>query len=260
MNAVFSTWGMKHFGQMYAKLLGWQYCEDMPVGDVDTVYIIGMYDSPDYDWTLENTKRAKRRVIHWCGSDAMALTRPEMLPEAIHLADSTMVQDQLRKHGIDAALVPAPTVLHPEVTPLPETPTVSVYFGSVPENYGASYVRYLMDCLPDVRWATYQFGQYDEEQMHELFKQTTVALRLTSHDGSAAGTREFLEAGRYVVTFRDIPHAKRVSPEDPVGLLRAVRAALGKKEPNKEAAEFYAWHNSAERFLQQFESSTKGVE
>jgi hypothetical protein len=250
---------MERFGLMYKDVLGWPYFMDRPVGDVDTVYIIGMYDAPDYDWTLENTKRAKRRVIHWCGSDAMSLTRPEMLPEAIHLADSQMVRDILLvKHGIDAKVVQAPTALHPPMTPLPKEPTISVYFGGIAENYGASYVRYLMDCLPEVRWATYQYGQFDDAQMLGLIANSTMTLRLTSHDGSASGTREYLEAGRRVVSFQPIPFAKQVSQEDPVGLLAAVRSALKHTEPHAEAHEFYKEFNSAERFIREFKGATNG--
>ena len=244
---------MSRFSVTDAKLLDWPCYMDCPIGDTDTVYIVGMYDAPFYDWTLENTKRAKSRIIKWCGSDAMALTRPDLLPEATHICDSEFIRRRLLTQGIDAQVIQAATPLHPEMTPLPDTPMVSVYFGGNPENYGASYVRFLQDALPDVRFHVYRYGQYDDDGMLALIDATTVALRLTSHDGSAAGTREFLEAGRYVVTTQEMPHAKQVSLADPNGVIAAIRKALKSTAPNVAAHEFYREHNSAERWLREFQ-------
>lgn len=250
---------MSRFARTDAKLLGWPCFLDTPLGDVDTCYIVGMYDPSDYDWTLANTARARRRIIKWCGSDAMMLTRPDLLPEATHICDSEMVRGVLLKKGIDARVVECATPLHPKVTPLPEQPTVSVYFGGIPENYGATFVRFLMDAVPDARWHTYTTGQYTDAQMLEVIDGTTVTLRLTSHDGSAAGTREYLEAGRYAITAHKMPHAKQVSLEDPASVVRALKAALAAKEPNEVAVAYYRKHNSAERFLAEFEEVLHGT-
>lgn len=258
MNAVYSVAGMSRWSKTDGEILGWPVYTEAPVGDVDTCYIVGMYDAEYYDQTLANTQRARRRIIKWCGSDAMMLARPELLPEATHICDSTFLRRRLLQSGVDARVVQAATPLHPEVTPLPAEPVVGVYFGSVPENYGAGIVRFLIESMPDVKFHTYHYGQYTDEQMLDVIRATSVVLRLTSHDGSAAGTREYLEAGRWCVTTQEMPHTKQVTKTDPVGILRAVRSALKQTEPNMQAAEFYKYQNSAERFLSEFEEVCNG--
>lgn len=258
MDCVWSVRDMGLFAGNYARVLGWPHFAETPLPDCDTAYMVGMYDAPTYDFSLDSTKRARRRIIHWCGSDAFMLARPEMLPEATHIADSQRVYDELLNRGVKSVVIESPTVLHPEVTPLPDKPVIAVYLGSVPENYGATYVRFLQDVFPDVAWAVYQAGQYSTEEMHELFAASSIVLRLTSHDGSAVGVREFMEAGRHAITTHAMPYAKQVSLKDPVGVVAAIRAALKKSEPNYEAAAYYAAHNSDARFLEQFEEVRNG--
>lgn len=255
MNIVWCLGAMAHFGSLLSRTLGWQLFVECPVpSDTDTVLIIGMYDAPDYDFTLENTKRAKRRVIYFCGSDVTALTRPEMLPEATYLCETEGIQRELLEKGVDAQVLMFPTRIHPKVTPLPAEPTISFYAGSDPNKYGAAVLRYIMDCIPEARFHIYHLGQHDEEQMQQVVQLSRVHVRFPRHDGASASVREHLEAGRRVVATTDLPHVKRVSLNDPVGIVRAVRAALKATEPDLKAAGYYAVHNEDERFVREFQA------
>lgn len=248
MNAVWGVAGMSHFVRAWGNALGWVPMVEAFTGDVDTCLIVGMYDIPYYDFTLENTKRAKQRVIMWCGTDVQMLTHPEFLPEAVHVCETERLRVELMEHGIEATVVTSPSVIHAEVTPLPEKPAIAVYYGSNPEKYGSGYIRMLSEAFPDTPIITCSAGQYGPKEMQELIGASTVIVRLIDHDGSAVSLREFMEAGRYAVSTTDLPHVKVVSKQDPAGIIRAVRAALAKTEPDWEAAAYYHAFNAPERF------------
>lgn len=248
MNAVYSSAAMRTFGERVSKALGWSLYVDMPVGDVETVYIVGLYDPPYYGNTLEHTKRAERRVFHWCGSDVALLTHPELLPDATHLCEWHNLKDELFEKGVDAEVCAFPTTIDVEVTPFPDEPTVGVYLGSHGGKYGQSTVQAVMDAMPGVRFLVYGFGTFRPEDMNEVISNTNVYLRLTRHDGSCNSAREYMEAGRRAVVTADLPFAKRVRHDDLAGIVSALRSALKKPEPDLEAAEYYKAFNSVERY------------
>lgn len=250
---VYSLPGMAFFGEHIAKTLDApHYCGCM-IPDCETVYIIGLYDPPNYDYTWEQTKRAKRRVIHWCGTDVQLLRDDAAMPEATHLCESDNLRRELLAKGIIAEVITFPTHIHPPVTPLPAEPTIAIYVGSDPRKYGADVAQAAIDAIhpdfPSLRVAVYRHGQYDQEQMLDLISQSSVYLRLPKHDGSANSAREFMEAGREVVCTADLPHARVVSRSDFPGLVRALRNALRVTEPDGDVAAYYKEFNSAERYL-----------
>jgi hypothetical protein len=240
--------GMAHFGRLVASVLEWDLLIDTPVPDCDTVFIVGLYDPPHYSHTLDMTKRAKRRVIQFCGSDVLFLSKPAMLPDATFTCDGDALKDELWSKGIDATVCTLPTTVHPTVTPYPEKPCVAVYFGGNATRYGSQQVAALQDVFPDVEWLTYPFGEYTAEQMPDVIARATVYLRLTEHDGGAVSSREYLEAGRRVICTADTPYATRVRHDDLTGIIIALRRALRETEPDYEAAAYYHAFNSAERF------------
>lgn len=249
MDAVWCTKGMEHFGRVVADALGWQLFVDAPVMGADTVYVVGMYDPPNYAFTLDSTKGAKRRIIHWCGSDVYALVRPDMLPEATHIAETPWLRDELVKRGVTAQVVTFPTHISPEVTPIPDDGPVAVYLGSNPAKYGEAMVRALRDMLPDVPFHTYMYGTYPAEAMPRLISESKVCLRLVYPDGSANSAREFMAAGRQAITTVPLDYATVVDPHDLPAIASAVRRAMRVTEPDYEAASYYHEFNSVERYV-----------
>lgn len=248
-NVVWCVQGMSYFGKLIADVLGWPLYIDTPILDADTVYIIGLYDPPNYHHTLDMTKGAKRRIIHWCGSDVYSLVQPDFLPEATHLCESDGLRQALFHKGIEATVCPFPTTIMPEVTPFPDDDIVNVYLGSSPAKYGEGTVRALAEAMPDVRFQTYAYGTYNAEQMHMVIAKCKVYLRLVYPDGSANSAREHMAAGRRAITATDVEYAKRVAPDDLPALISALRVALRHTEPDYEAAAFYHDFNSRARYM-----------
>jgi hypothetical protein len=236
------------FGERVATLLNARLYVDAPVGDVDNVFIVGMYDPPRYAHTIKDTARAKHRHIHWCGTDVLLLTNPELLPEATHTCDGDALREELFALGIDATVVWTPTAQRFEVRPLPPEKRVGVYIGSDARKYGASALRAVQEVMDDHEFVVYGHGQVAD--MEGLMGECRAYLRLTRHDGGACSAREYMEAGRRAVITTDLPHAKRVRPDDLVQIVRAVRQATSYDEPDWDAAAFYSAANSDEAFIE----------
>ncbi len=251
---VWSLSAMEHFARLSADALGWQLILDGPVPDCDVVYIMGMYDPPFYATTLANTKRAKKRIIQWCGTDSKVMNK-DLLPEALHLASNDMYRDIVRSEGFECETLMMPTANHYEVTPLPETPTIAAYFGNNAESYGAAYIRMLSDAFPDAGLHTYFFNEYDTEEMQVIMASTTVQVQL-GNDGGGHSLREAMEAGRYAVTTLPLKHASVVHHEDIPRIVREVGRALRQTEPNHEAAAYWKDRNTTEAFVRGFHELT----
>lgn len=249
---------MRFFGQLAADTLGWELMVGGPVGDCDTCYIVGMYDIPYYQHTLQMTHRAKRRIIHWCGSDVLHLMNASILPEALHVADSQRLVDELRSKGVEATELMWPTRHHFEVTPLPEKPRIACYLGSDPIKYGADMFAALEQAMPEYEFVAYSFGSHDAEQMAKLVDETSVYVRLTQHDGSAASAREFMEAGRRAITTNGIDYAVQVNPWDLTGIIAAVRKCASESEPDYDAAAYWSAQNADARYKGEFDGITRG--
>ena len=247
-NVVWCLPAMSYFGTLAKRVLGWELVVGGPVGDCDTCYIVGMYDPPTYDYTLRMTHRAKRRVIHWCGTDVQMLDDPTLFPEAEHLADHQGLVDELLAKGVEAREVMWPTNHHFEVTPLPEKPRIACYLGTDPIKYGGDIFAAIEEAMPEYDFIAYQFGEYDAEGMKRLVDESSIYIRLTAHDGSAASAREFMEAGRRAITTNGIPYAVKVNRHDLTGIIAAIRKAAKQTEPDYDAAAFWHAQNSDERY------------
>jgi hypothetical protein len=256
MNVVWCLEGMTYFGRLLSEALNWPLVIGSSCGTCDTVVIVGLYDAPDYTFTLQCTARAKRRIIYFCGSDVEMLTAPENLPDALFLCEAEWIQRELVTRGVTSEVCQFPTSIHLAPTDFPEKPAVAFYKGNNALKYGEHYVQILQAAMPDVDFWVYGIDQFPPEQMQDLADRTRVYLRLTEHDGAAASAREFMEAGRRAIITADLPYAKVVSRADPIGIIKAVRDGVNESRPDWEAAAWYREMNRRERFLDDFERVT----
>ena len=245
-DAVYCHKSMVHFGLRISEVLGAQLYVECPVGDVDSVFVVGMYDPPFYAKTLAHIERAKSKHIHWCGTDVLLLSHPEMLPYATHSCSGGLLKQELYDKGIEAVDIWTPTTSRFEARPLPPEKRVGVYLGSDPRKYGVSALQAVMEAMPDHEFLVYQFGQF--EDMQPVMDACRAYLRLSRHDGDCASAREYMEAGRRAVITSDLPYGKQVRPDDLAQIVTALRKATSYDEPDWEAAAFYREANSPEAF------------
>ncbi len=243
---------MAHFGKAASEALGWPLYVDAPVGECDNVLIMGMYDAPNYSRTLAATARAKHRIIQWCGTDTL-LVDPLYLPEATHLSSAPVYSRRLfDRTGIEADVVLLPnSAFFAEPLPMPEIPTVGCYLGSHAGKYGGEWLQALSEALPDVRFLTWQYGQYAPEQLPDLYAQITVQVQpgLTS---AGCTMREMMEAGRHCISNGLDYHGLLQFHELDFGrFVGNVVKELRRKEPDAELAAYWREANDVTRYVEQ---------
>ena len=169
--------------------------------------------------------RNRPTVIHWVGTDALIATEElargnvarQVVTKPTHWVDGRWLSDELAPLGIHAEYVPLPIpVPHGEPPPLPADFRVLLY---LPED---AFDREVFDVetilrlpleFPDIAftirpssaaslpsplpanvdapgWAT---------NIEDLYANTTVVVRLTTHDGVSFMAVEALSRGRYVI-------------------------------------------------------------
>jgi hypothetical protein len=256
--AVWSLPGQALFARSFARALGCEAYAGDQIPACEVVHIVGMYDCPTFATTLRATAGAGIRVCHWLGPDAANRIWPQCLPAAIHVASTSAVAELLRVQGVTAEVVAPPVLVHAASMPFPPGPPVlAVYGGADPNTYGMSMVRALFECLPGVKFMSYVKGQFAEELMPQAIQYARAYLRLRQVEDAGVLAREYLAAGRRVVTSQKMQFASRVSPADLPGVVSAVRRALSLPMPDAQAAAYWSQINRDERFVRDIEGTLR---
>jgi glycosyltransferase involved in cell wall biosynthesis len=201
----------------------------------------------------------KPLIRHWIGTDAYNIStgnswehrfRVSLLKRyvALHLADSPEVSSLLEKVGIHSEVVRLlPAELLGEVLPLPEKFTVLGYWQDKDiEKYGGHQILHLAKEFPDIRFlivgatgenvevpANVTFLGFQRD-MTEVFRQTSVFVRLPSHDSISALALEMLSRGRYVIYTHPLPGSIYV--DSYAAARKALQELQRRREPNTAAA------------------------
>ena len=191
----------------------------------DIVYLIGSRIDRKSPQDRLLRLRRKPTVIHWVGTDVQIAIDEHrkhnvslrVAERPLHWCDAPWLVDELRTVGVISEYVPLPIPIHvPPAPPLPETFRVLLYypvddydrevfdgetllrlpaeFPEVPFTLIPSPAETLPGPLPpnlETRaWV---------DDMDQLYRETTVVVRLTSHDGQSFIAAEALSRGRYVI-------------------------------------------------------------
>ncbi len=180
----------------------------------------------------------KPRVIHWVGSDITALYNDRRLrrfcqqPHVHNLAEVDWTIDELRRLGIDATLAPLPPRLpasRPE--PLPDRFTILLYLPRTRGDfYGRrEYERLIRTFSPrNVRFVVVGGGDFYAPpqadvvrlgwcaSLGDIYRNATVLIRFTKHDGLSLMTLEALTHGRHVLWSQDFPFTTQVRSYDDI--------------------------------------------
>ncbi|HEX8806699.1 MAG TPA: glycosyltransferase [Candidatus Aquilonibacter sp.] len=218
---------------------------------------------------------SKPRVIHWVGSDILALRNSPGLRRScrnrhvLNLAEAQWTIDELRVLGIEALLAPLPPRLTPaNIAPLPNDFTILFY---IPKTRGEFYgrreyerlirtfancnVRFFVvgggECYAPPGTNITRFGW--QTSLENIYEQTTVLVRFTEHDGLSLMTLEALAHGRHVLWTQSFPFVTRV--QDYAQLEAALRALLASHERGElrvqhEAAGYIEHTYSPERCIE----------
>jgi hypothetical protein len=250
---VWSLAGQSGFAAAFGRALGCRVYTSGEIPPCDVVHVVGMFDCPTFATTLHCTRAARRRVYHWTGPDAANRFWRERIPEGLHVCPSEQVRVVLARNQIDAAIVAPPVRVHAPVTRFTGSPVVAVYGGMNPSQYGMGMAQALYECLPGVTFLSYAKDQFSEGLMPEVIARSNVYVRLRRVSDGHVSSREYLAAGRRVVSTEELEYVTHVERDDLPGVLAAVKAALGQTEPHTEAAGYWTARNCDERFAEELE-------
>ncbi len=252
----------------------------LPVIQSDVCYFIGVKYLNTHLLTLCRLLH-KPVVMHWVGTDVTSAIEvfnknghlPRYIVEdCIHWAEVNWIAKELSSIQINAEIVPLPVMLSvAPVSPLPQTFTILAYLPDTrPTFYGAHHILRLAKEMPDIRVMCVGFKKSpfhftDEplppnielfgrlESLDQVYKDTTVLVRITEHDGLSFMVLEALEHGRYCVWSHSLDKAPGVfvamnyeTLHEHIHVLYD-KHARGCLLPNYEGAEFIRRQYAPER-------------
>ncbi len=238
----------------------------------DIVYLVGSRldrGSPQA-WLLRFRRRPV--VIHWVGTDVqLALeahrrrnASARIAEQAIHWCDAPWLAAELRQAGIRAEVVPLPIPLPAgDPPPLPSRFTVLLYYpvdAFDREVFDGETLLRLPAAFPAARFILIPSpaatlpgplppnleapGWVDD--MDALYREVTVYVRLTTHDGQSFMAAEALARGRYVIWTHPMPGAILASGFDAVAA--ALRSLLERHESGTLGLNAEGRRRTLERF------------
>ncbi len=185
----------------------------------------------------------KPMLIHWVGTDVVfalesfragAASR-FLLDNAMHIVDAPWLAGELAEMGVSAEYqpLPVPALRREEPPPFPPNFTALIYYPTDPtdrEVYDAETYFRLVHDFPEV---TFRLVPSPPEtlpgpipanlhatgwvsDMDPVYRDITVYIRLTSHDGTSFMAIEALSRGRYVIWTYPMPGAVQASGYDEV--------------------------------------------
>jgi glycosyltransferase involved in cell wall biosynthesis len=179
-------------------------------------------------------------VWHWIGSDVLGYRHSLGTPagrvnrwaarmrRSVHLADSPELADELRPLGIDSEVVRLlPGAVEAEIEPLPGQFAVLSYWSDGRRAfYGGDLVLQLAERFPDVPFRVagadgvgvsasdnVEFLGYRDD-LSEVYRRSTVLIRMPEHDSLSAMVLEMLARGRHVIYNKEFPGCMRATNVD----------------------------------------------
>jgi glycosyltransferase involved in cell wall biosynthesis len=234
--------------------------------------------SPGYARTFAAAKFfAKRVLVYWIGSDVLhaagagrVWTRRVQRLVDTNLTVTAGLRAELASQGVRAEVIPIVSDLRGvNVEPLPARFAVLAYLPAHDHVfYGSATVSELARRLPAVDFLV--VGGWRDERllrnlialgfvsdMSEVYRRSSVLLRLTPHDGLPKMVLEALAWGRRVIWSQPFPHcmlAQSVNEAE-----RAIVATHPCQLPNQEGAEYVLTHHAFEQFSSRLAAHIRGI-
>lgn len=250
--------GARFHARNIAKMLGADY-KDFPAHKkhkYKMIYIVGFFG---------NVREAffgtsAMRVVHWIGSDILALKNTPEKERAyiinwiknnidVNLVEFEQTRKELAEYGLTSRICPLPPKQFYAETPLPKKFTVAVYDPAINKQlYHSDLIHEIAKEMKDVDFKF--FGDYQNmgtkdniqhlgkvDNIESLIRDTSCLLRITMHDGLPISFLEFMSAGRNVVTNVEFPNTVQVKTVTKEAIKKALKEAK-KLSLNKKGASY----------------------
>lgn len=256
--------------------------------EADVIYLVS--SRLDRGSPQDLLMRVRRRpvVIHWVGTDVVIAAEEHakgnasraLIERAVHWCDAAWLVPELAAMGIAAEHVQLPVEgLAREAPPLPARFHVLLYLpvdAFDREVFDMDTLLRLPRELPDIAFTLIPSppetlpgplppnleARAWVEDMDALYRETTVVVRLTSHDGMSFMALEALSRGRYVIWTYPLEGAIRASGLAGVAAAidrLAARHAAGTLAPNEAGAAFAREHFDPGRAARELDRRLRAV-
>jgi hypothetical protein len=202
----------------------------------------------------------KRVLLHWVGTDVLNLKAEAAArgPSTVefyrrvadaNFADAPELIEELAALGLKADLFRLlPDAVEPRDMPLPERPAVLSYWSPGRRDfYGGPIVDALADAFPDVPFLIVGTDGQGEpqhpnmtylgrvESPEDVYRRTSVLVRLPEHDSLSAMVLEMLARGRQIIYNKPFPHCELAAGlEEAREALRRCLAGQGVNEAGRQ--------------------------
>ena len=168
----------------------------------ETVFM-GMYREEDLVMLASHIGTS---TIVWFGSDAKDFPEEwtKFVQNSMNIAVSHQVLDTLESKGVEAIWCPINAVIPHHWPLVPNGDKIFWYSGNAPEYYGEHLINEIKERIniPIIRAGHDTFTQ---EELHDVYAQCFLNLRLTHHDGCPNTNIEMGLMGRRSIYNGDLP-------------------------------------------------------
>ena len=201
-------------------------------------------------------------IFHWIGSDVLnalehptgkfvaRLCRSHILVKG-HLAQTSWLANELSEAGIQATVFPLLPNLDFEIPPFPERASVLAYLpDSRYEFYGGKIVERLASESPSVNFVGIASSRRSwlpnlqylpwQSSLGDVWRDISILLRVTKHDGLPWMVLEALAKGRQVIFSYSFPFCLKANSLDEARSM--LSELLVRHKPNLEGATFVKRH------------------
>lgn len=203
MNVEVFSWMAPHHAKRIAERYGLTFV-DVRSGEVpkgENRLLVGCWP---FHWQAyyEALLDAKRTIIYWIGTDVLVAVMGhvfnsfgELWPNAVHWTDSRALADELRDIDIDARVVVAQPEHRPAFSADHGTAIAVSWDPTRPGFFRKSLIDRALERFPNrkVYWLPTKDGYTND--MDEVFRETSILIRIPIHDGFSHAVAEFRMAG-----------------------------------------------------------------
>lgn len=259
-------------------------------GTYRDLYLVGLWarDDNELERYIKFIQAFDRVIVHWAGSDVLALhgccTTPMLkelagLKNVSHIGQHLGIVNEVRKlYGIEATVLNTPTTyVYEQPFKLPSRFAVSCYYPPFEQSrglYGLDVIDQVAERMKDVLFymhSPHPVGQaapklpnvkaldpIQPDQYPEFLKHVSAFLRLTSHDGVPYSMVEHLCAGRYCLMQQKFPFTVSVN-RDVDQIVTEIESLRVHREPNMAGSNYWRVYNDFGRFSTNVENLLDGV-
>ena len=203
---------------------------------------IGMYRDVDFNRFI---KHRSDRILIFAGSDALNLNPDWVEPikkrATVIYSISQYVYDTLQSYGIDSVIKRYSATIATQWKNSPMGDSIYWYYGIGAETFYGSELIEQIEQQIDIPIIKAHLGSFTKKQLHDIYSQCFINLRLTPHDGCPNSNLQMGLMGRKSIYNGDLPYSLKWDSVDDI-VAHIKREYRNRNKPNHQiSSEFFTF-------------------